>query len=413
MERDMAEPMDIEDRKSLGSPDATTPSHDDTEPAARSLLSRLPFADWRIERRPDSRRMGLYRVLSMTFGLIVAIGIGPLFASIPSSLAFHIAWVGTLGTANGIRQILTYAIPLVVGGLAVAIPLRLGRWNVGVDGQIYVGAWGATLIAFTFPHLAGPVLIPLMMVAGLIGGGLWILGPALARTYLGVSEIITTFLMNFVGLAWLTYWVVERWPYPAAAGGIRAKPLPQQALLNPINVGGLSLPAGVIFVVVLPLIVWAVMRFTRLGYEMRLAGASERVGRAAGIPVTRMQIGALVVGGALAGLAGTVDMVGNVQAYGIGLANSYGLAAVAVAVLGGRTEIGVLIIGLLYSGLLAESNAVSIAGVSSELVLGLIGFTLLLGAMGEAIARLRIVRTKAIAVKAPTEAQETEVAANA
>jgi ABC-type uncharacterized transport system permease subunit len=106
-------------------------------------------------------------------------------------------------------------------------------------------------------------------------------------------------------------------------------------------------------------------------------------------------------------------MIGNVQAYGIGLANNYGLAAVAVAVLGGRSEFGVLMIGLLYSGLLAESDAVSIAGVSSELVLALVGFTLVLGAMGEAIARLRVVRPKAPAAEEPADTARDGVVANA
>jgi general nucleoside transport system permease protein len=333
---------------------------------------------------------------SMAIGIMICVAIGPLVATgVSTSLAFHLAWTGTLGSANGLTNVLTYAVPLVIGGLAVAVPLRMGRWNIGVDGQIFVGAWAATGLAFLFPHLAGPVLIPLMMVAGMLGGAVWILGPALARTFLGVSEIVTTFLLNFVGISWLTYWVVEKWPYAGVAGGgIRAKPLPSQALLSPITIAGVAVPGGIVLVIAIPIIIWAVMRFTRLGYEVTLSGANERASRASGIHVRRLQITAMLLGGALGGLAGTVDMIGNVQAYGVGLQNNYGLAAVAIAVLAGRSEIGVLVIGLLYSGLLAESNAVSIAGVSSDFVLALIGFTLILGAMGEAIARLRIVRTK-------------------
>jgi simple sugar transport system permease protein len=299
------------------------------------------------------------------------------------------------------------ATPLIIAGLAAAIPLRLGLWNIGIDGQILIGAWCATAVAYSFESLPGPILIPMLFIAGMIGGALWILVPALARVFLGVNEILTTFLLNFVANAWLIYWVTNAWlDVNSGGGGIRARPVPEQAELSLLNINGTFIHWGVIVALALPIALWAALRFSRTGFELTITGAGGRVGTFSGINVKRKQIGVMLAGGAMAGLAGTIDMLGTIHQYGEGLTNNRGFAAVVIAVLAGSSPLGVLVMGLVYALLLSGSDAVSVIGVSNELVYCLIGITLLTGAMGEAIARLRVVHTRAAAAAETPELEE-------
>ncbi|MDX6626407.1 MAG: ral nucleoside transport system permease protein [Solirubrobacterales bacterium] len=365
------------------------------------------LAGWRIERRPEPRRIGLYRLTAVALGLALALILAPIISGASPDLFYETAWNGTLGSPLGIANFLAVATPLIIAGLAAAIPLRLGLWNIGIDGQILIGAWCATAVAYSFESLPGPILIPMLFIAGMIGGALWILVPALARVLLGVNEILTTFLLNFVANAWLIYWVTNAWlDVNSGGGGIRARPVPEQAELSLLNINGTFIHWGVIVALALPIALWAALRFSRTGFELTITGAGGRVGTFSGINVKRKQIGVMLAGGAMAGLAGTIDMLGTIHQYGEGLTNNRGFAAVVIAVLAGSSPLGVLVMGLVYALLLSGSDAVSVIGVSNELVYCLIGITLLTGAMGEAIARLRVVHTRAAAAAETPELEE-------
>ncbi|MBS1881445.1 MAG: ABC transporter permease [Actinobacteria bacterium] len=365
------------------------------------------LANWRIERRPEPKRIAVYRLTAMLLGLALALFIAPIISGTDSATFYETAWQGTLGTPLGISNFLSVATPLVIAGLAAAVPLQLGLWNIGIDGQILMGAWCATAVSYALESLPSELLIPILFLAGMAGGALWILVPALARVLLGVNEILTTFLLNFVATAWLIYWVTNQWlDINSGGGGIRAKPVPKDAQLALLDINGSFVHWGVLVALVLPFAIWAFLRFTRTGFELTITGAGGRVGKFAGINVARKQIGVMLAGGALAGLAGTIDMLGTIHQYGEGLTNNRGFAAVVIAVLAGSSPLGVLLMGLVYALLLSGSNAVSVIGVSNELVYCLIGITLLAAAIGEALGRLRIVHTRAVAVETPPPAPE-------
>jgi simple sugar transport system permease protein len=338
--------------------------------------------------------MALYRIGAVVIGLSLALAFAPLFSSAPTGQLYNYIWEGTLGTPIGIADTLAIAIPLIIAGLAASVPYRLQLWNVGIDGQMLFGAWAASGISFWLPNASGEVLIPLMFLGALIAGALWILIPALARVMLGVSEVITTFLLNFVALGWITYWATGPWFDPFSAGGIRAKLIPSQATLALVDLRGVYINWGIYIALALPFIVWAIARFTRWGYEISIVGASERAGRYSGMNVRRLLITAMLIGGALGGLAGAVNMMGTTQQLAPGLTNNTGFNGLVIAVLAGGSEIGVLVLALIYSLLLSGGAAVGIIGVSSDLAFVVIGLTLILGASGEAFARLKLVRTR-------------------
>ena len=376
-------------------PTSTAPAQAARAAAATKRPSRhVPHLPWRLERKVDPKYIGLYRIGAVVVGLVLALLLAPLFSTASASQFYHYVWTGTLGTPIGTANTLAIAIPLIIAGLAASIPYRLRLWNVGIDGQMLVGAWAASWISFALPHTSGSLLIPLMFVAAMVGGAAWILIPALARVLLGVSEVITTFLLNFAALGWITYWATGPWFDPLSAGGIRAKVIPPQAGLSLVDINGIFINWGIYIALGLPFVFWVINRFTRWGYEVSIVGASTRAGRYSGINVRRVLIASMLIGGALGGLAGAVNMMGTTQQLAPGLTNNTGFNGLVVAVLAGGSEIGVLVLALIYALLLAGGQAVGIVGVSSDLVFAVIGLTLILGSMGEAFARLRLVRTR-------------------
>ncbi|MDX6622989.1 MAG: ral nucleoside transport system permease protein [Solirubrobacterales bacterium] len=352
-----------------------------------------PVLPWRIERKVDPKHIGFYRIGAVLFGLAVSVLLAPFFSGTPPSEFYDYMWTGTLGSPLGTANLLAIAIPLILAGLAASVPFRLRLWNVGIDGQILVGAWAASAIGFALPNTSGALLIPLMMLAAMLGGALWILIPALARVLLGVTEVITTFLLNFVAIAWITYWATGPWTDPFAAGGVRAKVNPPEASLSLVDIDGVLIHWGIYIALILPFVIWGINRFTRWGFETSIVGASTGAGRYSGMSVKRILIASMLVGGALAGLAGAVNMMGTTHQLGPGLTDNTGFNGLVIAVLAGGSPLGVLVLALIYALLIAGGDSVGIVGVPGELVFAVIGLTLIFGALGEAFARLRLVRT--------------------
>jgi simple sugar transport system permease protein len=323
---------------------------------------------------------------------------------------YRVAWQGTFGTPIGFGNVLLSAIPLILTGLAVSLAYRMGLWNVGIDGQILMGAWLALFIAFKLDDTSGFAVVPIMFLAGAVGGAVWMLIPAIARVYLQTNEIVTTFLLNFGALAWMSYWIRGDWfDQAAGGGGTRSRPIPEQTQLGLLNLDGVVIHWGLLLAIGLPLLAWVLLATTRCGFELTVAGASERHGRYAGIRVERKMLGVLLLSGAIGGFAGVVDMLGNTHYYGDALAGNIGFAALVVAVLAGGSPLGVILVGFLYSVMFVGGDSMSVAGVPTEAVLTLIGLILMLATAAEAISRLRFVRSRPSAVAAahvPIRAQE-------
>lgn len=355
---------------------------------------RKPRLRWRIERRAQPLNLSLFRFSAVFLGIILSLAAIPLFTSTSAGTLYDSVWSGTFGSPTGLTNVLTIAIPLLLAGLAASIPYRLQLWNVGIDGQIYVGAWAASGLSYHFTHARSFVIIPIMLLGAMIAGALWILVPTLARVYLGVSEVITTFLLNFVALGWLMYWATGPWYAPSAAGGVFAIAIPTQADLGLITIHGTTVDWAIFLALGLPLIFWAVNRHTRWGYEITMIGASEKAGRYAGMNVKRTLITTMLIGGALGGLAGALNLMGTNYQLTPGVTNNTGFNGLIIAVLAGANEIGVLVLGLVYAILLSAGDAIQVVGGSADMVFAVIGVTLIFGTFGEAYARLHFVRTR-------------------
>jgi simple sugar transport system permease protein len=348
----------------------------------------------KVERRPAMEVRALHRIGAVAFGVATALAFG-IIVSGTSLDVFNELWTSSFGTPRGIEDVATLALPLLLTGLAAMIPLRLGLWNIGGEGQLFIGAWAAAGVAFLLPGLTGPVLIPLMIAACLIGGAVFVLLPALARVRWNVNEIITTLLLNFVAAFWVLYWAGKPWRDPTSVGGVKSESIPTHAEIPLLTFGSVEIPAGFAIAVAIALLVWAIIRHTTLGYELTMLGASPDSARFAGIRTQRLLVYALLAGGAMAGLAGALEMMGNAHRFGGGLSNNTGYTGIVIAVLAAGSALGVIALSIVFALIAIIGGIFRAEGASSEIVLAMYGLTLIFAAVGQGLAQFKLVRRPA------------------
>jgi simple sugar transport system permease protein len=287
------------------------------------------------------------------------------------------------GSVGVISDTLVKATPLILTGLACSLAFRMRLWNIGAEGQFLLGAWGASAVVL-FPLLpAGTpaiVVIPAMMLAGAVAGGLWGFIPGVLRARLGVSEIIVTLMLNYIALLWIQYWVFGAW---SEAGFQQTKPFPPEAVLPRLTdlaetfpaMGGLTVHLGLIFGIVAAAIMWVGLERTRWGYEIRLIGDSPRAAEYAGIDIKRKIIVVFVISGALAGLGGMSEVSGVVHRLQDHISPGYGFTAIIIAYLARFGPFRVIVASILFGALILAGREIQPQGVPA-MVQGIILFAL-------------------------------------
>lgn len=328
--------------------------------------------------------------LAFLVGLLVALIVGAvlLVAAGHNPLAVYGRMVETsLGSPRAWSATLTQAAPLGLAGLAVAVAGSMGLWNIGAEGQIIAGAIVGTWVARLGPDLPGPALIPLMLVAAVIGGGLLAAGPALARAHLGVNEIISTLMLNEVAIRLVRYLVNGPWKDPESAGFPVAPELPTQAALPTLfsraNIGVLIAAAVV-----------AIFGFlsarSKWGYELRVAGSSAKAAEYVGISLRSKILTVLVLSGAIAGLAGGIRL-GSTSRIVEGIAEGWGFAGIIVAALALMRPANVALVAVAFGALRVGGVAIKGEGVPAAIA-EIIQALVLFGALTAAIlATYRVV----------------------
>lgn len=275
-------------------------------------------------------------------------------------------WRGAFGSWYAITSAtLVRATPLVLTGLAVALAFSAGILNIGAEGQLLAGAAAAAVVGLGLGKILGGWCVVPELLAGAIAGAAWSAAPAIMRARLGVLEVISTIMMNFLAVYAVGYLV--RGPlqeplhvYPQSAS------IPDAARL-PILLPGTRLHAGALVAVAACVVAWWVLRSTAAGFRLRLIGANENAARISGrVNVSAVSVRVFLVSGALAGLAGAVELTGVTGALYENLSPGYGYSAIAVALLAGLNPLGVIAAGLGFGAL--EAGAAGMqrdAGVPS------------------------------------------------
>lgn len=330
-------------------------------------------------------------ILVPTLAVFLALVVGAFFLACtgrdPLAL-YGEMFLGVFGSAYGFSETVVKAIPLSLAGLGLGLAFRMQLWNIGGEGQLYMGACAATWVALSLPGQPAWILLPLMVLAGMIGGGLWAMLPALPRAYLGVNEIITSLMLNYVAILWVDYLVYGPWRDPAGFNFPLTATFTAGAILP--SLGNSRIHAGLLFALLAAVVLYLILEHTRWGFEIKVIGESERAARYAGMSITRNILLVMVVSGALCGLAGMSEISGLAHRLQPGFSPGYGYTAIIIAVLARLNPLAVLPVAFLFGGLQVGGYLVQTSGVPAAIVSMLTGAILFFVLSGEILLRYRV-----------------------
>ncbi|MCX5801895.1 MAG: ABC transporter permease [Candidatus Eisenbacteria bacterium] len=293
---------------------------------------------------------------------IAAIGQSPV-------VVYGILLRGTFGNFYGLGQVLFKATPLIFTGLSVALAFKAGLFNIGAEGQLYIGAFAVAWVGFTFSGVPGFLLVPLCILAGALGGALWGFIPGYLKARFGTHEVINTIMLNFIAMALTGYLVTYVYFVPETVHTQRIAAQAQIPRLeefwpvfrgSPVN---LSLFLALGAAVAVYLFLWK----TKFGFELRATGSNPSAAEYGGISVGSAVITAMTLSGALSGLVGVDFVMGYKHYYEGGFSSGIGFMGIAVALLGRNHPLGVVLAALLF-GALSYGGLVVNAIVPKELV---------------------------------------------
>lgn len=262
---------------------------------------------------------------------------------------------GGLMNIERIGNTLATATPLILTGLSLAFAFRTGLFNIGAPGQMLMGGFFATAVGLTV-KLPTPILLPLMILAGILGGALWAFIPGALKAKFNVHEVVSTIMMNWIAY-WIVYYMVPMY-FKGEFLETESAQLPATATLRIQALTdffqGSFINMGILIALVSVFAVWFILNKTVLGYELKAVGFNRDAAEYAGISVNRNIVLSMMIAGALAGLAGVVQYTGNATSIQIGVMPTQGFDGIAVALLGASNPIGVLFsalfFGILYTG---------------------------------------------------------------
>lgn len=291
-------------------------------------------------------------VVVILVGLIIAFGLCSLllvFFDIDPVNTFSSIFTKSLGTQRGISQTLIIATPILLVAVAVELANRSGVINLGAEGQIVAGAIAAQLVAINSANLPSIVAIISVLLAGLFGGAIYTLIPALLKVKLEVNEIVVLIMTNQI-ITYIVAWLVRE-PLKDPKSSNNQGALISDRLWLPPIIEGLDSHIGVMLAVLITVVVYWVLKKTVLGYEITVVGKSPKSADYAGISKNKIIFFAFLLSGAIAGIAGAVQVLGVQHRLTGSISNGYGWSGIMVAMIAGKNPIVLIIITLLYSAL--------------------------------------------------------------
>jgi len=295
-------------------------------------------------------------------GTLVITSLLVAWAGAPVTRAYALLLQGGFGSRFAWTETLTRATPLILTGLAVAVAFRARLYNIGAEGQLYAGALAAVAVGGLHGGvgwaLPSSLLFALMIAAACAAGALLLWVPAWLKLRLGVDEVVTTLLLNFIVLLLVSAMLDGPMKDPTALGW------PQSvAIADALQLGKLiersRLHSGLLGALLLSLLLAALLRFTTLGFEIRAAGANARAAAFAGMPVRTAIWKVVLLSGALAGLAGAVEVAGRAGYVTLDMSPGYGYSGIVVAMLAALHPLGVVAAAVFVAGMLVGADSMS------------------------------------------------------
>ncbi len=260
------------------------------------------------------------------------------------------------------------ATPYILVGLAVALSFRAGMFNIGAEGQYFAGGLVSVYVAYSVTGLPIYLHLPLALLAGIVGGGLWGAIPGLLKALTGAHEVINTIMMNYIAFA-LSDWLLNG-PMKRPGGYRPISPeIQPSAALPQFFSSPIRLHAGIILAILAALFVYWLLFKTTIGFELRTVGANPRAARYAGMNLTKNYVLAMFLSGGLAGLAASNDILGLIGYMPIAFSAGYGFDSIALALLGRSHPAGVVLAALLFGTLRAGATRMqSVAAIPIDII---------------------------------------------
>jgi len=355
----------------------------------------LPF-QIRVESRTEEVPRWLPFLVSLG-ALVLALVLGGIVLAVVGGNPFltyaHLARA-SFGDLGVFSDTLTKATPILLCGLACTVAFRMKLWNIGAEGQFFLGAWAASAVVLLPILPAGAprwLMLPAMAVAGIIGGAVWGTVPGVLKAKLNVNEVLTTLMMNYIAISWNNFFIFAVW---SEAGFQMSRVFPDSAWLPRLSeyaaripaFGGLTTHLGLLIGLIAAGVLWWVLYRSRWGFEIRLTGDNPKAARYAGINIVRNTVLVMMLSGGLAGLGGMSEISGVVHRLQGAISPGYGFTGIIVAWLSKLNPLVVVPVSILFGALILAGREIQPSGVA-KLLQGIILFCLI---SSEVLLRYRI-----------------------
>ncbi len=346
----------------------------------------------RIEARDTQTlawRLGL-PVISALLALILA-AIPLTLARAPIGESYFFMFKGVFGSKFAFSEMLTRATPLIFTGLAAALAFRAKLWNIGAEGQLYLGAMAAVAIGTGVLDVSGLILIPTIILFGCTAGAFGMIVPAALKIRYGADEVVTTLLLNFIIIIFLQYMLEGPLKDPMGLGWPQSSPILDQGML-PKAMERMRIHYGFVIALLCAAIAQFMLMRSVWGFKLRAVGENMHAARHAGLPVNRSLLTVAAISGALAGLAGVSEVAGLKGYLTADLSPGFGYTGIVVAMLAGLSPTGVVIAALFIASVFVGADSMSRAmGVSSYLADLVVSTALLCVLVGGFLTKYKII----------------------
>ena len=317
----------------------------------------------RLEKRTETSRLALLLAPLGAIAFTLAVSsLLVLWAGAPLGQTYGLLFKGGFGSVFALSETLTRATPLILTGLAATVAFKARLYNIGAEGQLYAGALVAVVVGglhggdgFALPFW---LLFVLMMLAAALAGALLLLGPALLKARLGVDEVVTTLLLNFIMLLFVSMMLDGPMKDPTAMGWPQSVALQSELELSKL-MAQTRVHTGLLWAAGLSVALWAFLKFTVPGFDIRALGANPRAAAFAGVPVTRTVVLVALLSGGLAGLAGAIEVAGRTSYVTLDMSPGYGYTGIVIAMLAALNPLGVLTAGVFVASVLVGADSMS------------------------------------------------------
>ena len=317
----------------------------------------------RLEKRTQTSRTTLILapIGAIAFTLLIS-SLLVLWAGAPLGPTYALLFKGGFGSVFALSETLTRATPLILTGLAATVAFKARLYNIGAEGQLYAGALAAVAVGGLHggEGFALPVwlLFILMLLAAALAGALLLLGPALLKAKLGVDEVVTTLLLNFIMLLVVSLMLDGPMKDPTAMGWPQSVALQGELELSKL-ITQTRVHTGLLWAIGLAVSLWAFIKFTVPGFDIRATGANARAAAFAGVPVTRTVVLVALLSGGLAGLAGAIEVAGRTSYVTLDMSPGYGYTGIVIAMLAALNPLGVVAAAVFVAGMLVGADTMS------------------------------------------------------